>query len=114
VLPKTVKIEIYKSIVLPVVLYGCETWSLTLRAEHTLKESENSVLSRIVGLKRDEIISGWRKLHNEDLHNLYPSPDIITTTNQRRMRWEGHVEKECILDFGGEARRKETTEKTKT
>jgi hypothetical protein len=113
VLPKTVKIERYKTIVLP-VLYRCETWSLTLRAEHTLKVSMSSFLRRIVGLKRDEIIGGWRKLQYEDLHNLYFSPNIITTINQRRMRWEGHVEEECIWDFGGEARRKEPTEKTKT
>jgi hypothetical protein len=62
---------------LPVVLYGCETWSLTLREEHRLRESENSVLRIISGPKRDEVIGGWRKLHNEELHNLYCSPSMI-------------------------------------
>jgi hypothetical protein len=60
-----------------VVLYGCETWSLTLREEHKLRVSENRVL-RIFGLKRDEVTGEWRKLHNEELHNLYSSPSIIS------------------------------------
>jgi hypothetical protein len=60
-----------------VVLYGCETWSLTLREENTLRVFENRVLRRIFGLKRDEVIGGWEKLHNEELHNLYGSPSII-------------------------------------
>jgi hypothetical protein len=60
-----------KSIFMPVVLYGCETWSLTLREEHRLRVFENRVLKRIFGLKRDEVTEGWRKLHNEELHNLY-------------------------------------------
>jgi hypothetical protein len=63
---------------MPVVLYGCESWSLTLREEHRLRVFENRVLRRIFGLKRDEVTGGWRKLHNEELHNIYSSPSIIT------------------------------------
>jgi hypothetical protein len=74
-----------------VVLYGCETWSLTLREEHTLRLFENSVLRRIIGRKWDEVTGGWGKLHNEDLHNLYSSPRIIRMIKSRRMRWAGHV-----------------------
>jgi hypothetical protein len=62
---------------LPVVLYGYETWSLTLRAEHRLRVFENRVLRRIFGPKRDEVTGEWRKLHNEELHNLYSSPSEI-------------------------------------
>jgi hypothetical protein len=62
---------------LAVVLYGCETWYLTLREEHSLRMFENRVLRRIFGQKRDEVTGGWRKLHNEELHNLYSSPTII-------------------------------------
>jgi hypothetical protein len=60
-----------------IVLYGCETWSLTIREEHRLRVFENRVLRRIFGRKRDEVTGEWRKLHNEELHNLYSSPDII-------------------------------------
>jgi hypothetical protein len=67
----------------------CETWSLTLRQEHRLRVFENRVLKRIFGLKRDEVTGGWRKLHNEELHNLYSSPSIIKIIKSRRMRWEG-------------------------
>jgi hypothetical protein len=69
-LSKNLKIRIYKMIILPVVLYGCETWSLTLREEHGLRVFENRVLKRIFGPKRDEVIGEWRKLHNEELHDL--------------------------------------------
>jgi hypothetical protein len=88
---KNVKIRIYKTIILPVVLYGCETWSLTFREEHRLRVFENRVLRRIFGPKRDEVTGGWRKLHNEELHNLYSSPSIIRMIKSRRMRWAGHV-----------------------
>jgi uncharacterized membrane protein len=66
--------DIYKMIILPVVLYGCETWSLTLREEHRLGVFENRVLRRIFGPKRDEVKGEWRKLHNEELRDLYSSP----------------------------------------
>jgi hypothetical protein len=89
-LSRNVKVKIYK-IFLPVVLYGCETWSLTLREELRLRVFENRVLRRIFGPKRDEVTGEWRKLHNEELHNLYPSPDIIRPVKSRRMRWAGHV-----------------------
>jgi hypothetical protein len=88
-----VKVNIYKTIILPVVLYGCETWSLTLRKEHRLRMFENRVLRRIFGPKRDELTGEWRKLHNEELHNLYSSPDIIRQVKSRRMRRAGHVER---------------------
>jgi hypothetical protein len=76
-LSRNVKVKIYKTLILPVVLYGCETWSLTLREEHRVKVFENGVLRIIFGPKRDEMTGEWRKLHNEEHHNLYSSPDII-------------------------------------
>jgi hypothetical protein len=63
-----VKVRIYQTVILPVVLYGCETWSLTVREEHKLRVFENRVLRRISGPKRDGVTGGWRKLHNEELH----------------------------------------------
>jgi hypothetical protein len=74
-----------------VVLYGRENWSLTLREERRLRVFENTVLRRIFGPKRDEETGGWRKLHNEELHNLYSSPSIMKIIKSRRMRWAGHV-----------------------
>jgi hypothetical protein len=68
---KNAKVRIHTTIILPVVLYGCETWSLTLREEHRLRLFENRVLRRIFGPKRDEVIIEWRKLHNEELLDLY-------------------------------------------
>jgi hypothetical protein len=79
------------SVVLPVVLYGCETWSLTLREEHRLGVFENRVLRGISGPKRDEVTGEWRKLRSGELHNLYSSPDIIGQIKSRRMGWAGHV-----------------------
>jgi len=86
-----VKIKIYRTIILPVVLYGCETWSLTLREKRGLRAFEKRVLRRIFGPKRDEVTGEWRKLHNEELNNLYSSPNIVRVINSRRMRWAGHV-----------------------
>jgi hypothetical protein len=79
-------IGIYRTIILPVVLYGCESWSVRLREEQRLRVFENRLLRRISGL-----MGGWRKLHNEELHNLYSSPSIIRLMKSRRMRWVGHV-----------------------
>jgi hypothetical protein len=81
-----VKVRIYKTIILPVVLYGCEIWYLTVREKHKLRVFENRVLRRIFGPKRDRVTGGWRKLHNGELHNLYSSPSIIRITKSRRMR----------------------------
>jgi hypothetical protein len=78
-------------IFLPVVVYGCETWSLTLREEYRVRVFENRVLRSIFGPKRDEVTGEWRKLHNKELHNLYSSPSIIRIIKSRRMRWAGHV-----------------------
>jgi hypothetical protein len=74
-----------------VVLYESENWSLILREEHRLRVFENRALRRIFGPKRDKVTGGWRKLHNEELHNLYCSPSIIRMIKSRRMRWAGHV-----------------------
>jgi hypothetical protein len=89
-LSRNVKVKIYKTIIPSVVLYGCETWSLTLREEHRLRVFENRVL-RIFGPKRDEVTGEWRKFHNEELHILYSSPNIIRQIKSRRIRWAGHV-----------------------
>jgi hypothetical protein len=89
-LSKNVKFRIYKTIILPVVLYGCEKWSLSVREEHKLRVFENRVL-RIFGPKRDGVTGGWKKLHNEALHNVYSSPCIIRIIKSSRMRWAGNV-----------------------
>jgi hypothetical protein len=81
----------YRTIIVPVVLYGCETWSLTLREEHRLRVFGNRVLRGMFGPKGDEVTGEWRKLHSGELHNLYSSPDIIRHIKSRRMRWAGHV-----------------------
>ena len=85
-LSKNLKIKIYRTIILPVVLYGSETWSLTLREERKLR-----VLRRIFGPRRDEVTGEWRRLHNEQLNDLYCSPNIVRVMKSRRMRWAGHV-----------------------
>jgi hypothetical protein len=90
-LSKNLKIRIYKMITLPVDLYRCETWSLTLREEHRLRVFQNRVLRRVFGPKRDKVMGEWRKLHNEELHDLYSSPSIIRIIRSRRMRRAGHV-----------------------
>jgi hypothetical protein len=80
-------------VVLSIVLYGCETWSLTLREKHRLNVFENRVLRRIFGPKRDEVTGDLRKLHNEELSNLCSLPNIIRAMESRRARWAGHVER---------------------
>jgi hypothetical protein len=83
--------RIYKTIILHLILYGCETWSRTLKEEHLLRVYDNKMLRRICVPKRDEVTGGWRKLHNEALRDLYSSPSIIRIIRSRRMRWAGHV-----------------------
>jgi hypothetical protein len=83
--------RIYRTIILPVVLYGYRTWSLTLREEHRLRVFENRALRRIFVPKGDEMTGDWRQLHNEELHNLYSSPYIIRMIQSRRMRGAEHV-----------------------
>ena len=90
-LSKKLKIKIYRTIILPVVLYGCEAWSLTLREERKLRVFENMVLRRIFGPRRDEVTGEWRRLHNEELSDLYSAPNIVRVIKSRRMRWAGHV-----------------------
>jgi hypothetical protein len=83
---KNLRIKIYRTIILPVVLYGCEVWSLTLKEELSLRVFENRVLRRVFGPKRDELTGEWRTLHN-----LYSLPNIVRVVKSIRMRWAGHV-----------------------
>jgi hypothetical protein len=85
------RVKIYKTIILSVVLYGCQTWSPTLREECRLRVFQNRVLRRIFGPNRDEGTGQWRKAHSGELHNLYSSLDIIRQIKSRGMRWAGHV-----------------------
>jgi len=87
----TFKIKMYRIIILPVILYGCESWSLTLREERRLRVFENRVLRSIFGPKRDEVTLEWRKLHNEELNDLYTSTNIVRVTKSNIMGWRGHV-----------------------
>ena len=90
-LSKNLKIMIYRIIILPVVLYGCEAWSLTLREERKLRVFEDMVLRRIFGPRRDEVTGECRRLHIEELNDLYSSPIIVRVIKSRRIRWAGHV-----------------------
>jgi hypothetical protein len=90
-LSRNLKVKIYKTIISPIVLYVCVTWFLTLREEHRLRMSENRVLRRIFGPKRDKGMGEWRKLHSGELHNLYSSPYIIRQMKSSRIRWVGHM-----------------------
>jgi hypothetical protein len=83
--------KVHRIIILPVALYGRETWSLALREERKLGVFRNRVLRGIFGPKRDEVTGAWRLLHNEQLNELYSSPNIVQVINSRRMRWAGHV-----------------------
>jgi hypothetical protein len=86
-LSKNVKIEIHRTIILPVVLYGCETWSLTLREECRLRVFENRVLRRIFGPNRDQVTGEWGRLHKKELHALYSTPNITQVIKSIRLRW---------------------------
>jgi hypothetical protein len=105
-LSKNLKIKIYRLVSLPVVFYGCENWSLTLRAKRKLKLFKNSLLRRIFEPKRVEVTGEWRKLHIEGLNELYSSPTIVRVIKSRRIRWAEYVvrrgEERCIRGFGGE------------
>jgi hypothetical protein len=85
-----VEIKVYKTVILPVVLYGCETWSVTLMEGQRFRVFENRVLRRIFGHKRDEVRGEWRRIHNEELNVLYLPPNIIRVIS-RRMRWTKHA-----------------------
>ena len=115
----TISFKLYKTVILPVVLYGCETWSLTLREERRLWVFENRVLRRIFGPKRDEVTGEWRKIHNGELNDLYCSPNIVWVIKSRRMRWAGLVVRlgrgEAYIGFWwGNLKEKETTWETQT
>ena len=90
-LSKHLKIKIYRTMILPVVFYGCETWLLTLREERKQRVFGNMVLRGVFGPRRDEVTGEWRRLHNEVLNDLYCSPNIVRVIKWRRMRWVGHV-----------------------
>ena len=98
-LSKNFIIKIYKTIILPVGLYGCETWFFTLKKKRRLRLFENRILRRIFGPKRDENRE-WRRLHNEELHSLYHSPNMVRVIKARRLRWAGHVAR---MEKGGSA-----------
>jgi hypothetical protein len=87
---KNLKINIYRTTILPVVLYGCETWSVTSRQEHRLRVLQNTVVRKIFGPKSDEVLGEWRRLNNKEVYDLYSSPNIICVM-KARMRRVGHV-----------------------
>jgi hypothetical protein len=102
-LSKNLKIKVYITIILSLILYGCETWSLTLREERRPRVFENMVLRRIFGPKEDEVTGEWRKLHNEELNNLYFSPKFLRVIKSKRMRCSAYGGGDrCEQGFGGE------------
>ena len=113
-LSKNINIKIYRTIILPVVLYGCEMWLLILREEYRLRVFENRVQRRIFGPKRDGVIGERQRLYNKELYDLYYSANIIWVIKSRR-RWAGHVAQmgdRCIQNFGGETQGNEIAWKT--
>ena len=111
-LSKNLKIKIYRAIISPVVLYGYETWSLTLQEERNLRVFENMVLRKIFGPRRNEVMGEWRRLHNEELNDMYTSSNIVRVIKSRRMRWAGHVarmgeERGCIGSWWGNRRERD-------
>jgi hypothetical protein len=84
-------LHLIRTIILPLVLYGCETWSLILREDRRVRVLENRVLREIFGPMGDEVIGEWRKRHNEELHDMYSSHSIVRVIKPRKMRWAGHV-----------------------
>ena len=117
-LSKKLKIKKYRTIILPVVLYGYETWSLTLREERRLRVFENRVMRRVFGPKRDEVTEEWRKLHNEEVSDLYSLSNIVRVVKSRRMRWAWHVARmgrgEGCTGFWWGNLREETTREAQT
>jgi hypothetical protein len=113
--PKNTKIKIYRTIIVPVVLYGCETWSVTLREEHRLRVFEKRVLT-IFGPKGEEVTGEWKILNNDEINDLYSSPNIIRVIKSRRIKWVGYVarrgEKRGAYRVLVENREKETTRTT--
>jgi len=108
-LSKNLKINIYRTTILPVVLYGCETWPLTMREKRKLRVFESMVLRRIFGPRRDEVTGEWRRFHNEEINDVYSSPKIMRVIKSRRMRWAGNVarmgeDKGCIGSWWGNRR----------
>jgi len=93
------KIKIYRTVIMPVVLYGCETWLLRLGEEYRLRVSENRVLRKYLNLRGDKVAGEWRRLHNEELNDLYCSPNVMRVINLRRIRWAGHVA--CMGEMRG-------------
>jgi hypothetical protein len=114
---KNIQINMYRSTILPVVLYGCETWSLTLREERRLRVFGNRVLRGIFWSKRDEVTGKWRKLHNEKLDGLYCYPNIVRMIKSIRIRWAGHVARmgdvTRIKSFGEETKSRKTFGRTR-
>jgi hypothetical protein len=111
-LTKYLKIKIYRIIILPVVLYGCETWSLTLREERRLRVFENKMLRKIFGPRRDELTGEWRRLHNEEINVLYSSPNLVRVIKSRRMNglvmWRVWVRRrECVGSWWGNRRERD-------
>jgi hypothetical protein len=113
-LSKNLKIKIYRSIILPVVLYGCETWPLTLSEERRPRILEKMVQRRLFGPARDEVTGEWIKRNSEELNDMYYSPNIFRVIKSRRMRWAGQVwgRIKVYTGFGGETLGRESTWKT--